>query len=507
MSGMRFETSQGLRQGQHLALTPKLIQAAEILELPLLALRERLDRELETNVALEIVEPGDDRPLKRDLSNTRTSDSREDAPQGGGSTEFERLRRMERTYGDQWSGDGDYRPTRSGGDSDEDPKLAAMNNTAGNGASLTEQLLEQWSFSDIHDPELRAAGARIIEYISPEGMLNADLETIAQQSISIPGCDWSPAILERALLRLQHELSPPGIAASSVRECLRLQAEALLEESHTEATALVWSDALLLLETYYDDFLANRLPKICEASGMDYARIDAAKSVMRRLTTAPGFALVPPSNEPIIPDVVVELDIDANEYTVRLPDELIPRVRVSREYQELADDKTADKAARTFAGDSVRAAKTLLEAIEQRKTTLARVTRAVVARQREWFEHGPNFLRPMPMTELAEQLGIHVSTVSRAVAEKWMASPRGLVRLRDFFAGGTENSDGEDVSWNAIKAMLKQVVDAEDRKHPLSDREIAEQLKARGVEIARRTVVKYREQLSIPAATVRKVHA
>ena len=240
---------------------------------------------------------------------------------------------------------------------------------------------------------------------------------------------------------------------------------------------------------------------------MDYARIDAAKSVMRRLTTAPGFALVPPSNEPIIPDVVVELDIDANEYTVRLPDELIPRLRVSREYQELADDKTADKAARTFAGDSVRAAKTLLEAIEQRKTTLARVTRAVVARQREWFEHGPNFLRPMPMTELAEQLGIHVSTVSRAVAEKWMASPRGLVRLRDFFAGGTENSDGEDVSWNAIKAMLKQVVDAEDRKHPLSDREIAEQLKARGVEIARRTVVKYREQLSIPAATVRKVHA
>ncbi len=163
MSGMRFETSQGLRQGQHLALTPKLIQAAEILELPLLALRERLDRELETNVALEIVEPGDDRPLKRDLSNTRTSDSREDAPQGGGSTEFERLRRMERTYGDQWSGDRDYRPTRSGGDSDEDPKLAAMNNTAGNGASLTEQLLEQWSFSDIHDPELRAAGARIIE--------------------------------------------------------------------------------------------------------------------------------------------------------------------------------------------------------------------------------------------------------------------------------------------------------------------------------------------------------
>ncbi len=503
---MRFETSQGLRQGQNLALTPKLIQAAEILELPLLALRERLDRELETNVALEIVEPGDDRPQSLDAVKTRTSSTREDAPQGGGSTEFERLRLMERSYGDQWSGDRDYRPSRAS-DSDEDPKLSAMNNTAGSGASLTEQLLEQWSFSEIHDPELRAVGARLIEYIGPEGLLSADLETVLHQSASMPGCDWSMELLQRGLTRLQHELSPPGLGATSVRDCLRLQASAALEEAQTEATAVVWSDALALLENYYDDLLANRLPKICGASGMDYARIDEAKSVMRRLTTAPGYALVPPSNEPIVPDVIVELDVDADEYTVRLSDELIPRVRVSREYEELAEDKSADKAARAFAGDSVRAARTLLEAIEQRKTTLARVTKAVVSRQREWFEHGPNFLRPMPMTDLAEQLGIHVSTVSRAVAEKWMASPRGLVRLRDFFAGGTENREGEDVSWNAIKAMLSEVVEGEDRHHPLSDRAIAEQLQARGVEIARRTVVKYREQLGIPAATVRKIHA
>ncbi len=506
MSGMRFETSQGLRQGQNLALTPKLIQAAEILELPLLALRERLDRELETNVALEIVEPGDDRAQSGEVLTTRTSQTREDAPQGGGSMEFERLRSMERSYGDQWSGDRDYRPTRAS-DSDEDPKMSAMNNTAGSGASLTEQLLEQWSFSEIHDPELRAAGARLIEYIAPEGLLSADLETILHQSASMPGCDWSLPLLTRALTRLQHELSPPGLAATSVRECLQLQTASALEESLTQSTALVWSDALLLLEKHYDDLLANRLPKICDSSGMDYARIDAAKAVMRRLTTAPGYALVPPSNEPIVPDVIVELDIDAGEYTVRLSDELIPRVRVSREYEELAEDKSADKAARSFAGESVRAARTLLEAIEQRKTTLARVTRAVVARQRDWFEHGPNFLRPMPMTDLAEQLGIHVSTVSRAVAEKWMASPRGLVRLRDFFAGGTENREGEDVSWNAIKAMLQEVVQGEDRHHPLSDRAIAEQLQARGVEIARRTVVKYREQLGIPAATVRKIHA
>ncbi|MFZ9881111.1 MAG: RNA polymerase sigma-54 factor, partial [Phycisphaerales bacterium] len=142
-----------------------------------------------------------------------------------------------------------------------------------------------------------------------------------------------------------------------------------------------------------------------------------------------------------------------------------------------------------------------------RNTTLMRVVRVVLARQREWFEQGPQHLKPMPMIDVADMLGIHVATVSRAVAEKWMQTPRGLVQLRGFFSLGTESADGEEMSWNAVKAMVQEVVDAEDKAKPLSDREIAEALEAKGVKIARRTVVKYREQLGILPGPMRKVHA
>ncbi len=154
----------------------------------------------------------------------------------------------------------------------------------------------------------------------------------------------------------------------------------------------------------------------------------------------------------------------------------------------------------------MRAARSIIEAVEQRNTILMRVVKVILARQREWFEHGPQHLKPMPMVEVAEMLGIHVATVSRAVSEKWAQSPRGLVPLRGFFSLGTENAEGEDVSWNAVKAMVKEAVDAENKAKPLSDREIAEILEKRGVTIARRTVVKYRDQLGILSGPMRKKH-
>ena len=161
---------------------------------------------------------------------------------------------------------------------------------------------------------------------------------------------------------------------------------------------------------------------------------------------------------------------------------------------------------RSFVAESVCAARSIIEAVEQRNTTRMRVVKVILARQREWFEHGPQHLKPMPMVEVAEMLGIHVATVSRAVSEKWAQSPRGLVPLRGFFSLGTENAEGEDVSWNAVKAMVKEAVDGENKSKPLSDREIADILEKRGVTIARRTVVKYRDQLGILSGALRKKH-
>ncbi|MFM1823543.1 MAG: polymerase factor sigma-54 [Planctomycetota bacterium] len=500
MAGMRFETSQSMKLGQTMSLSPRLIQSAEILQLNAMELGERLEQEVEKNVALEIVMPGtSDEVDQRRLP-------REEAPQGGGATEFERLRRLERQYGEQWNSDGDSR--RAVRDNRErDAKMDAMANAPSRGLSLADHLLEQWRFAEVHDPSIRTAGARLIEYIDDDGLLTTPLETVREQSAHLAGCDWALATLASALERLQQELEPRGIAATSVREALLIEARGHLEDSTDLDAAEAWSDALAILERHYDDLLANRIPRIRESLGLDATRLDRARACLKRLDPNPGRELVPPEQTAVIPDVIVEYDPESGDYTARLADELVPRLRVSPDYEAMMKEVELDTKARAFVADSVRAARTVIEAIEQRNTTLMRVVRVVLARQRDWFEQGPQHLKPLPMIDVADMLGIHVATVSRAVNGKWMQTPRGVVPLRDFFSLGTENASGEEMSWNAVKAMVEEIVGAEDKAKPLSDNQIAEALKAKGVTIARRTVVKYRDQLGIPSAPLRKIHA
>jgi RNA polymerase sigma-54 factor len=353
---------------------------------------------------------------------------------------------------------------------------------------------------------MRVAGARLIEYIDDDGLMTTPLETVREQSSSLPGCDWSLATLEAALLRLQKEVEPKGIGGRSVREALLIEARCKLDEETDLDGAEAWSDAIELLDRHYDDLLGNRIPKIREQTGWPNDRVDRARACLKRLDPNPGRELVPPESTAIIPDVIVEYDPESGDYTARLAEELMPRVRVSGDYEAMLKEIDLDAKARAFVTESVRAARSVIEAVEQRNTTLMRVVKVVLARQREWFEQGPSHLKPMPMVEVAEMLGIHVATVSRAVSEKWMQTPRGLVALRTFFSLGTENADGEEMSWNAVKALVQEVVDAEDKAKPLSDREIAEALERKGVTIARRTVVKYREQLGILSAPLRKQH-
>jgi RNA polymerase sigma-54 factor len=384
--------------------------------------------------------------------------------------------------------------------------MDAMANAPSRGRGIVEELTEQWSFAEVHDPSIRTAGARIIEYIDDDGLMKTDLETVREQSAHLEGCDWSLTTLEAALLRIQAELEPKGVGARSVREALLIEARVKLDEVMDLDLAESWGDAIEILESFYDDILANRIPKIRERTGWSPERFDRARACLKRLDPNPGRELVPPESTAIIPDVIVEYDPESGDYTARLADELMPRVRVSPDYEAMMKEIDLDAKARNFVAESVRAARSIIEAIEQRNTTLMRVVRVVLARQREWFEQGPQHLKPMPMVDVAEMLGIHVATVSRAVSEKWLQTPRGLVALRTFFSLGTENADGEEMSWNAVKAMVQEAVDSESKVKPLSDREIAEVLEKRGVTIARRTVVKYREQLGILSAPMRKQH-
>lgn len=488
--------------GQQMKLVPKMIQSMEILQLPLLALQERIDQELESNVALEQVEPGMDVAVEKPRDEQHPEERRDKADTESAET-FERLRQLERSYGDFFDNDTGRPSSRLAGERDK--KMDAMANAPDRGASLVDQLRQQWSFAE-PPAENFEAGNRLIEYINDDGILGADVDTILDQSKNLPGVPWSKELLEDTLSLLQQSLEPRGLAARNVRECLLLQLEDLIEAEPDPDKAEAWDDARRLIADHFDDLVQNRLPKIAEKSDLAIDRIQRAKALLRKLTLAPGRDLVPPDVRPIIPDVIVEYDPEKDEYTARLPGHVLPDLRVSPEYAKMARDKAVDLKTREFVSKNVRSASWLIDAIHQRKQTLLRVVNVVLARQREFFDYGPQFLKPLPMVEVAEQLGIHVGTVSRAVAGKWLQTPRGFAELRKFFSGGLETASGEDRSWEAVKAILKEIVDAEDKRTPMSDQTIATKLKERGVDIARRTVVKYREQLGIPPARQRKQH-
>ncbi len=514
-SRMRLDLSQRARLSHQMRLAPRMIQSMEILQMSTLALEERIEQELEGNVALERVEPGED--MQR-LAEERADDAAEErlaekplvVQQDGSATadDFRRLSELESTYSDAFDPDNTWERPVVRDSGERDRKLDAMANTPSRGESLVEQLQHQWSFTD-NPPEISAAGRILIDYIDDDGRLGADVETIMQQSAEEEDGHAREITLtrehfDRALDRVQHALDPPGIGARSVRECLLIQAR-LREAEHS--TDQVWADVVRLLDRHFDDLLQNRLPKIERESGLSISRIETARERMSRLRMTPGRDVVDEDVPPVFPDVLIEFDETIDRYVARVPDGRVPALRISPRYERMAKDRRIDKSTRDFVANGVRSASWLIDAVGQRRATLLRVVQVVIDRQRDFFESGPLHLHPLPMIEVAAELGIHVGTVSRAVADKWVQTPRGLIPLRRFFSGGVGSRTGEDMSWEAVKQLVREIVESEDSAKPLSDQAIADALKERGVTIARRTVVKYREQLGIQPARRRKKHA
>jgi len=249
----------------------------------------------------------------------------------------------------------------------------------------------------------------------------------------------------------------------------------------------------------------NRLPQIARKSGFTIDQINHAKDFLKHLNARPGSLLGDSRVPTVTPDALVERDEETGEYTARLTEEYAPRLYINEIYKRMAKTKSVDGKTREFIANNIRNARWLIESIEQRRNTLLRVLRVVVEAQKEFLEHGPQLMRPLPMIGVADQLGIHVGTVSRAVAEKYIQTPRGIFPLRMFFTGGTENADGEAMSWDAVKAKLGEIIEKEDKTHPLSDDEIVVKLKEQGIELARRTVAKYRKIGGIAPARRRRV--
>ncbi|MBL9141434.1 MAG: hypothetical protein JNK53_06160, partial [Phycisphaerae bacterium] len=371
---MRFETAQHLKTSQNLKLAPRLIQSMEILALPAAALEERIVQELERNVALETEAPELDAEQQvPDRERALTDDD-------GSAQGFERLREMERSYGDLFDGDGGgSRSNRH--DGERDAKMAAMANTPSPDETLVERLQHEWRLAEVPE-ELRAPGLAIIELLNDDGLLGAPLESALSD-----GCDL--ATLERALAALQANLEPPGLAARDVRESLLLQINAIISgrdaDRGTGHALQSWLDARQLVEREWDDLLENRLPRIEARSGISMARINAAREAMRRLRLSPGRDVADRSPPPIVPDAVVEYDADQDRYVAALSEGGRPVLRVSQTYDRMAKDANLDRATRDFVGQNVRSAEWLIEAIHQRRSTLLRVVEQVVLRQRAWF--------------------------------------------------------------------------------------------------------------------------
>ncbi len=498
---MRFETSQHMKMGQHMKLAPRMIQSMEILQMPLSELEERIEQELESNAALEVVEATG----SGDVKQAAETEQPLEVDGEGGDQEFARLDDYERAnpdvvaneYAASIHRDRSLGLNSASSNNEKDAKSEAMAATPARGASLVEQLLGQWALVDV-DEVLRRPGEVLISYFEDDGYLRTDLATIADRAPESDGLNEK--VLGRGLQALQLFLEPSGVGARDARECLLLQ----LDAAESNDDTLEW--ARVLVRDYLEDLMQNRLPRISQDSGLTMDQIKEGIERVRKLSLAPGRMLVTEENHPITPDAIIEYNEDEDRYYAYLNDWMIPNLQVNREYALMAKNRKVETKDRDFLRKSISNASWLIDAVSQRKNTLLRVIRVVVDAQRDYFDYGPDALKPLPMTDVARELGIHVATVSRAVAEKYVLTPRGVVPLRKFFTGGTQTDEGEDVSWDAIKAGLKEIVDAEDKAKPLSDEALVKALKERGIEIARRTVAKYRAQLSIPSARLRRTY-
>ncbi len=513
---MRFETSQHMKLGQQMKLTPRMIQSMEILQMPLAELRERIEQELESNPTLEITEID---PESRQSSESEESLASSDELNisEDGASDFARLDEysatnpdaVENTF-DARTKSTDYadRAPRAASSGDRDAKMDAMSQAPARSASLIEQLLDQWALSSVDD-RIRVLGEVIISSLDDDGYLRTEIEQIADRApqsvkeIEPTETDW-----EFTIQAIQLLLEPVGVGARDARECLLIQIDALADRAGDDDETDIDSEALAiarkLVAEFFEELIKNKLPKIAAGSGLGLDQINTGIDTLRRLSLAPARRLVDDAPRAISPDAVVEYDEDDDRYLAYLTDGRLPDVQINREYAKMATDKAVPKDDRSFLRKNLSNAQWLIDAVGQRRHTLLRVINAVIDEQRDYFDFGPEALKPLPMKTISDRLGIHVATVSRAVSEKYLMTPRGIVPLRSFFSGGLSTESGEDVSANAVRAAIEDLIESEDKAKPLSDEAMVRALKERGIEIARRTVAKYRDQLKIPTARMRK---
>ncbi|GJQ59454.1 MAG: RNA polymerase sigma-54 factor [Candidatus Scalindua sp. AMX11] len=487
---MRHSFGLEQRQVQKQIALPRMIQSMQVLQLPFQALEEHIEQQLAENPVLEKEEGevNSAEPASEKESPDAPAESEKElvVDEKNNEEDFERLLELDRQIPDYFD-DGPRVSSNQMQDLD-DRQHDFIANIAEHGETLLHHLENQLSELDL-DADVRSMADRIISSLDANGYLYAALSDLLPPTATSEELQ----LIEKALKVIQ-SLEPAGVGARNLRECLLLQ---LVDGMP------YYEELKTLISEHLDNLKENRLPVIARKTGYSIELIQKTWRELRKLNPKPGSDFVDDHVRTAIPDVFVDQDVDGR-YTVWLEEGRIPQLRISNYYRQRLMSGDATPGEKEYIKRKITAAQWLIESIEQRRSTLKRVAQAIVDHQTRCLDEGPEAIEPLKMQQIADKVGVHVTTVSRAVDDKWIQTPRGVLPLRGFFVGGTTSADGEEIAWDAIRVKLQEIVDSEDKQKPLSDDQLVESLIKNGFKVARRTVTKYRQKMGIPSSRQRR---
>ena len=501
MSGMRMGMDIVIRPDLKQVLAPRMIQSMEILQLSIADLQAKIEEALQENPFLELKEKhGEQEATAQEFDPDSTPLKHDET----GDLEFNRLEELNRDWDDHFNEE--HRGSRAALEEEGDRKLEAMANMPDRPPSLQDHLADQIGELELDEDERRLA-RHICSFVDRTGYLGAreraseddDKDTFRTVTLEEIAALYDQPVgaadVEDTLVHVVQKLEPAGVAARDLKECLLLQVPPDVPLAEALRT---------LIRDHLEDVAYNRIPVIQKATRLDIPTIQDAIAAIHHLDPKPGLKFNDSGTQYVMPDVVVER-ADDNEYTVRLTDEWVPRIRVSKRVVELCKRQDLDDKVKEELRKKLQSADWLVKAVEQRRNTLLKVTKAIINHQRAFLDYGPEHIQPLKMQQIADQVKVHVTTVSRAVDDKWVQTPRGVFPLKRFFGGGKANQQtGEDVAYEVMKQKLLELVSNEDKANPLSDEELVTRLNEAGYPVARRTVTKYRKMLKIPSSRQRK---
>jgi RNA polymerase sigma-54 factor len=477
-----MEMKHGLRMQQKptLIMTQRLQQALKLLQMPTLELQQALKQELERNPLLEEVDEVDE---VEEMEEVKKEAGQEDSAEPVETVEPDKNQEVDwnELWPDQFEGPSAPRT--------DDPDAEFYERVPVTRESLGDHLIEQLRLLSLEEDDL-ALGEYLIGSIDENGYLQTTVEEVAE----IFGI--APDKVEDILAAIQ-KFEPAGVGARNLQECLWIQ----LVQRKQETTL-----AGRIVQEQFDNLLARRFGEIGRNLKCTVEEVQAAGDLISTLDPRPGQEIAAEETKYVTPDLIVERV--GEDFVVSLNDRNVPRLRISAAYQQMLRNKTAGQdETRKFISDKLNSAKWLIQTIEQRRKTMIKVMRRIVEEQKEFFERGVEGLRPLTLQQIANQIGMHESTVSRVTTNKYVQTPRGVFELKYFFSSGLATEEGDDVSAKVAKDKILTLINNEDKREPLSDQRVAEILHEQGLRIARRTVAKYREALRLLPARARRRYA